>query len=164
MTFKEALEKMKLGYTVKRPHWAGYWQLDAKNEVLNMHTKEGKVIEIRETDRLLYTLENIAADDWIVAAASNTPILGGTALFDFGETIKLVKRGLKLSRKGWNGKGQYISIAVGISYIDLDDTVKNADHDAMGNKAIVFNGTSGTQVGWLASQSDMLAEDWYVID
>lgn len=164
MTFKEALEKMKLGYTVKRPHWAGYWQLDTKNEVLNMHTKEGKVIEIRETDRLLYTLENIAADDWIVAAASNTPILGGTALFDFGEAIKLVKRGLKLSRKGWNGKGQYIPIAVGISYIDLDDTVKNADHDAMGNKAIVFNGTSGTQVGWLASQSDMLAEDWYVID
>lgn len=164
MTFKEALEKMKQGYTVKRPHWAGFWHLDTENEELNMHTKEGKVIEIRATDRLLYTLENIAADDWIVATNVNTPIAGGTALFDFGEAIKLVKRGLKLSRKGWNGKGQYISIAVGISYIDLDDTVRNSEHKDMGSRAIVFNGTSGTQVGWLASQADMLAEDWYVID
>lgn len=30
----------------------------------------------------------------------------------------------------------------------------------MGNKAIAFVGTSGVQLGWLASQSDMLSEDW----
>ena len=34
----------------------------------------------------------------------------------------------------------------------------------MGNNAIVFYGTSGIQVGWLASQSDMLSEDWRVVD
>ena len=32
------------------------------------------------------------------------------------------------------------------------------------NKAISFHGTSGIQLGWLASQSDMLSEDWEVID
>lgn len=34
----------------------------------------------------------------------------------------------------------------------------------MGNKAIAFHGTSGVQIGWLASQADMLPEDWIVID
>ena len=38
--------------------------------------------------------------------------------------------------------------------------VVNCEHDAIGNMAIAFVGTSGVQMGWLASQSDMLAEDW----
>lgn len=32
--------------------------------------------------------------------------------------------------------------------------------DAIGNKAVAFVGTSGVQMGWFASQADMLAEDW----
>ena len=39
----------------------------------------------------------------------------------------------------------------------------NTDHAAIGNKALVFVGTSGVQMGWLASQADMLAEDWYIV-
>ena len=34
----------------------------------------------------------------------------------------------------------------------------------MGNKAIAFIGTRGIQIGWLASQSDLLAEDWYIVE
>ena len=41
----------------------------------------------------------------------------------------------------------------------LNDEVINVDHIDMGNKAIAFHGTSGVQLGWLASQSDMLSED-----
>lgn len=33
-----------------------------------------------------------------------------------------------------------------------------------GNKALAFVGTSGVQIGWLASQSDMLATDWEIVD
>lgn len=36
----------------------------------------------------------------------------------------------------------------------------NCEHEAIGNRAIVFIGTSGVQMGWLASQADMLANDW----
>lgn len=36
----------------------------------------------------------------------------------------------------------------------------DCEDEAIGNKAIAFVGTSGVQIGWLASQSDMLAEDW----
>lgn len=62
--------------------------------------------------------------------------------------------------KGWNGKGQYIQLATGISYKTEDGDIVNCEHDAIGNMAIAFCGTSGVQMGWLASQADMLSEDW----
>ena len=81
---------------------------------------------------------------------------------DFGEAIKLLKQGKRVSRKGWNGKNQYIELATNISYINANNETINAEHEAIGNKAIAFVGTSGVQLGWLASQSDMLAEDWII--
>lgn len=85
-------------------------------------------------------------------------------IMDFGKAIQLLKTGKKLQRKGWNGKGQYIELATNISYQHLcDSKVINAEHEAIGNKAIAFVGTSGVQLGWLASQADMLAEDWQVV-
>lgn len=81
---------------------------------------------------------------------------------DFGDAIKLLKEGKKLQRSGWNGKNQYIEIATSISYKDTNGFIVNAEHEAIGNKAIAFVGTSGTQLGWLASQADMLAEDWQI--
>lgn len=83
---------------------------------------------------------------------------------DFGEAIKLLKQGKKLQREGWNGKGQYIELATNISYINTNKERVNAEHEAIGNKAIAFVGTSGVQLGWLASQSDMLAEDWRIVE
>ena len=79
---------------------------------------------------------------------------------NFGEAIIGVKCGEKLTRTGWNGKKQYIELAQKISYVNLDGETVNANHDAIGNCAIAFVGTSGVQLGWLASQADMLAEDW----
>ena len=81
---------------------------------------------------------------------------------DFGDAIKLLKKGKKLQRQGWNGKGQYIELATNISYINANQKMINAEHEAIGNKAIAFVGTSGVQLGWLASQADMLAEDWII--
>ena len=81
---------------------------------------------------------------------------------DFGDAIKLLKQGKKLQRQGWNGKGQYIELATNISYINANQEMINAEHEAIGNKAIEFVGTSGVQLGWLASQADMLAEDWII--
>ena len=43
-------------------------------------------------------------------------------------------------------------------------TIVNAEHAAIGNKAIAFCGTSGVQIGWLASQADMLADDWEIVE
>lgn len=78
----------------------------------------------------------------------------------FDYAIQRVKDGYKMQREGWNGKGQYIELATNVSFKRPNGEVVNVDHEAMGNKAIAFHGTSGVQLGWLASQSDMLAEDW----
>ena len=83
---------------------------------------------------------------------------------NFGKAIDLLKEGKKVSRKGWNGKNQYIELATNISYKNVDGEIININHKTMGNKAIAFIGTSGVQIGWLASQSDMLSDDWELID
>ena len=80
--------------------------------------------------------------------------------FGFDEAIKYLKRGHKVCREGWNGKKQYIQLATKISYKTADGEIVNCEHNAIGNQAIAFVGTSGVQMGWLASQADMLAEDW----
>ena len=83
---------------------------------------------------------------------------------DFGEAIKLLKQGKRLQREGWNGKKQYIELATNISYKNTKGEIINCEHNAIGNKAIAFVGTSGVQIGWLASQADMLAEDWKIAE
>ena len=122
------------------------------------------VLDIRETQRVEYTMQNILSDEWQLVSQENTPILGGEATFSFGNAIKYLKRGLKVARKGWNGKGQYIELASGIGYTNPEGDVVNPNHNAIGNNAIAFVGTSGVQLGWLASQADMLAEDWVFVD
>ena len=78
----------------------------------------------------------------------------------FDKAIELLKQGKKVQRQGWNGKNQYIELAMCISYTNADGNVINAEHEAIGSCAIAFVGSSGVQIGWLASQADMLSEDW----
>lgn len=83
---------------------------------------------------------------------------------DFGSAIKAVRAGAKASREGWNGKAQYIELATCVSYKNAAGETVNVDHANIGNAAIAFVGTSGVQLGWLASQADMLADDWKIMD
>ncbi len=114
MNFKQAFEAMKRGYNVKLPSWGGYWTWDEEKQTVLMHCRPGNsdtgnpIMDIRETQRVEYTLTNICSDDWMIADETNCPVLGGEATFCFSEAIKYMKRGLKLARKGWNGKGQYV--------------------------------------------------------
>lgn len=163
MKFKEAFEEMKSGIPIKLPSWVGYWWWDEESQTILMYTKYGGCLDIRETQNVEYTLQNILSDEWVYADSRNCPILGGEATFSFGEAIKYLKRGFKVARKGWNGKKQYIQLETGISYKTADNEIVNCEHDAIGNKAIAFVGTSGVQMGWLATQSDMLAEDWMFV-
>ena len=156
MEFRDAFKIMKSGGKVKLPSWGGYWLWDAEKETVMMQCRpkdtdkgQGDLLDIRETQRVEYTLSNILSNEWIVANPENCPVLGGLATFSFGDAIKYLKRGLKVKRIGWNGKNQYIV---------------NCDHNDIGNKAIAFIGTSGVQMGWLASQADMLADDWMFAD
>ena len=82
----------------------------------------------------------------------------------FGMAIEAMKAGHRLAREGWNGKNQYVELATCISYKGNAGEIVNVHHNNIGNKALAFVGTSGVQLGWLASQADMLAEDWYIVE
>ena len=164
MKFAQALKMMKQGIPMKLPSWGGYWCWDDVSETIIMYTKDNQRLDIRETQRVEYTLENVLSDEWISANGENCPILGGTAQFGFSEAIKYLKRGMRVARQGWNGKQQYIELASSISYQNADGYIQNCDHEAIGNQAVAFVGTSGVQLGWLASQADMLADDWVFVE
>lgn len=87
-----------------------------------------------------------------------------TTEMPLGLAIEAAKKGHKIARRGWNGKGQYVELATQIGYTNAKGQVINAEHIAIGNAALAFVGTSGVQIGWLASQADMLADDWEVVE
>lgn len=101
-------------------------------------------------------------ESWSPAAAFEEAYRPTDAM-SFGLAIEAAKKGCKISRRGWNGKNQYVELATAISYQNASGTVVNADHNAIGNQALAFVGTSGVQIGWLASQADMLADDWKIL-
>lgn len=67
---------------------------------------------------------------------------------NFGEAIDTMKRGKKVARKGWNGKGMWI---------ELQAPTKTSK---MTLPYIYMKTADGNLVPWLASQTDILAEDW----
>lgn len=87
-----------------------------------------------------------------------------TTGLSFGLAIEAAKMGKKIARAGWNGKNQYVELAYCISYKNNAAEVVNVNHCNIGNKAFAFVGTSGVQIGWLASQADMLSDDWYIVE
>ena len=87
-----------------------------------------------------------------------------TTGLSFGLAIEAAKMGKKIARAGWNGKNQYVELAYCISYKNNAAEIVNVNHCNIGNKAYAFVGTSGVQMGWLASQADMLADDWQIVE
>ncbi len=108
-------------------------------------------------------------------------------LLNFGEAIELVKKGNLVARKGWNGKGMFIfmrpediipekvirdikSLPVNVKQWLANDFFskggenKGPDHNHGSVKFTAYlcmKAADNTIVnGWLASQTDMLAEDW----
>lgn len=67
---------------------------------------------------------------------------------DFGEALKLLKKGAAMRRKGWNGPGQYIMLQI------------PDNHSKMTLMYLYITTVSGDRVPWLASQTDLLMDDW----
>jgi hypothetical protein len=94
---------------------------------------------------------------------------------NFGQALEELKRGSKVARAGWNGKGMFIYLVRGQT-IGMDKLTNeaskqfNATSDNNRGRCIAINShidmkaaDGSIVVGWLASQTDMLAEDWVVV-
>lgn len=76
---------------------------------------------------------------------------------DFGDAIRALKDGKKVTRAGWNGKGMWLELQVpdAHSKMTLPYLFLSYPDDA--------KTTPGARLPWLASQTDMLTEDWLVV-
>jgi hypothetical protein len=78
----------------------------------------------------------------------------------FGYALEAVRKGIRVARRGWNGRGIFIELQI-------------PDEHSKMTSPYIFIDTTGLQtnnsdapksrVPWLASQTDMLAEDWVVV-
>lgn len=94
----------------------------------------------------------------------------------FGLAIEALKKGFKVARKGWNGKGMFVYLTKW--FVLQCDELKSETHKNLesflnkgGIDSVVFNGhidmkaaDNSIVIGWIASQTDMLSEDWYIVE
>ena len=74
---------------------------------------------------------------------------------DFGEALSALKDGEAIARSGWNGKNMYLYLEKFV-WLTPDERYEPV--------IVMFTAQGKHQPGWLASQADMLAEDWSTVD
>lgn len=85
----------------------------------------------------------------------------------FGDALEALKAGGKVARDGWNGKGMFLFLVPGSTFqvnrapllgiYPEGTTIEYHSH-------IDMKTAQGYVVPWLASQADMLSNDWHLID
>lgn len=91
----------------------------------------------------------------------------GRVLFDFSEILRPLKRGAKVSRSRWNGKGMFIYYVPEGAYnpcTKAAEELVNREGKVEYKAYIAMNTVDGSVVPWVASQTDLLAEDWYIVE
>lgn len=96
---------------------------------------------------------------------------------DFGDALRALKDGKRISRHGWNGKAQFVVMMPELrlpSYNTADTQKKVNDRTAkwIGEDQplncrpyfAIYNAQQEWQPGWVPSQGDVFAEDWRVLD
>lgn len=86
--------------------------------------------------------------------------------FNFGEALAHMKQGRRVSRQGWNGKGMWIARQAGYpDGVPINANTATATGLPLGTVCrflpyIMMRTVDGAFVPWLASQTDILSEDW----
>lgn len=96
-------------------------------------------------------------------------------VMNFGQALEAVKAGAKVQRAGWNGKGMWIAYTPGstfpVAQAREGHAAKHRANELTENDTITLlphidmKAADGSMViGWLASQTDMLADDWQIAE
>ena len=73
-------------------------------------------------------------------------------MVNFGEAVEALKHGLHVARNGWNGKDMWLELQ------------EPDEHSKMTLPYIYMKTACDNKVPWLASQTDILAEDWIILE
>lgn len=80
---------------------------------------------------------------------------------NFGHALEMLKLGYRVARTGWNGRNMFLFLAKGE---DLTSCICNENMPPCVDSICMKTADDKICIGWLASQTDMLAEDWEVIE
>lgn len=89
--------------------------------------------------------------------------------YDFSEALRAVKTGIKIARSGWNGKGMYVTYKPGYpNGVACNEATAKAHGIDVGAEIfylpyLELKTADGKLVPWLASQTDILANDWIFV-
>ena len=83
----------------------------------------------------------------------------------FSAALDALKSGAKVARKGWNGKGMFLLLADEIDFhtpANLEN-FQNLEGELVLPALVMKTADNHFAVGWLASQADLFAEDWFIV-
>ena len=90
-----------------------------------------------------------------------------TICMDFGDAVRALKDGKKVARTGWNGKGMFLYFVPAGNYkpcTEIANTIVNEDGLVPYAPYIAMKTVQGYVVPWLASQTDILSDDWEIVE
>ena len=64
MNWQSAYNAMKNHKKITKPYWTGYWCIE--NNTIMLYCKDGTILDIRKTEDVIFTFDNIASDDWVI--------------------------------------------------------------------------------------------------
>lgn len=67
MSFQSALNYLHRGHRIKHPEWGGFWWWHKAMDTILMFTRSGRIVNLRESEDLGYTLSFIAQNNWFLA-------------------------------------------------------------------------------------------------
>lgn len=83
----------------------------------------------------------------------------------FGDALEALKDGERVAREGWNGKNMYVFLAHEADFVtDADISAYDPVEVEVADMLVMKTAQDTFQPGWLASQADILAEDWYIVE
>ena len=116
-------------------------------------------------DGYLYTDENNNQYTQFMSATDFELMCKPADCMAFGDAIEAMKHGERVSRHRWNGTGMYVFLAHEPDFVtDADISEFDQQEVEVCDVLVMKTAQNAFQLGWLASQADMLAEDWYIVE
>ncbi len=163
MRFVEVVGALKEGKKIKLEKWKNaYWY--EKDGVLINHDEDG--IECPTTEILPYSLMCVSFSNWEIVKEPLKTI-------SFGDAINFLKAGKKAARTKWKEKNTFLVLCPGNKVPANRMKVKAVKecYEQEETKTVVIAPHIDLKsendiyvTGWFASQEDMLADDWYVVE
>lgn len=165
MKFNEVEKSLKEGKKIKLASWKNaYWYYDQENGVIMNHFEEDGSPDVPTSALFPRNLIWVMGNDWEVVGEETAAVPADT--YSFGDAINFLKAGKKVARKGWNGKDMFLFLATDIEFHTEADLscVSNLEGDLALPAIVMKTADDRFCVGWLASQTDMLADDWFTVE